>query len=81
MATLAQLQSDLIDAEAALKKLFLGVNEVTVEHADMRVTYRETDVGALQGYIDTLKGKIVAAGGTVDTLQRKAIMLDLPGGC
>jgi hypothetical protein len=81
MATLAQLQSDLVDAEAALKKLLLGINEVTVEHGDMRVTYKETDVGALQGYIDNLKAKIVAAGGTVDTLQRKAIVLDLPGSC
>lgn len=79
MATLVQLQSDLVDAEAALKKLFLGINEVTVEHGDMRVTYKDADAGALQGYIDTLKGKIVAAGGTVDTLQRKGIVLDLPG--
>jgi len=81
MATLAQLQSDLIDAEAALKKLRLGINEVTVEHGDMRVTYQETDGGDLQAYIDNLKAKIVAAGGTVDTLQRKAIVLDLPGSC
>jgi hypothetical protein len=81
MATLAQLQSDLIDAEAALKKLRLGINEVTVEHGDMRVTYKETDGGDLQAYIDNLKAKIVAAGGTVDTLQRKAIVLDLPGSC
>lgn len=81
MATLAQLQSDLVDAEAALKKLLLGINEVTVEHNDMRVTYKETDVGALQGYIDNLKAKIVLAGGAVDTLQRKAIVLDLPGSC
>lgn len=79
MATLAQLQSDLVDAEAALKKLMLGINEVTVEHADMRVTYKETDVGALQSYIDNLKAKIVVAGGTPDTLQRKGIVLDLPG--
>ena len=81
MATLAQLQSDLIDAEAALKKLRLGINEVTVEHGDMRVTYQETDGGDLQAYIDNLKAKIVAAGGTVDTLLRKAIVLDLPGSC
>jgi hypothetical protein len=81
MATLAQLQSDLIDAEAALKKLRLGINEVTVEHGDMRVTYKETDGGDLQAYIDNLKAQVVAAGGTVDTLQRKAIVLDLPGSC
>jgi len=81
MADLAQLQSDLIDAEAALKKLLLGVNEVTVEHADMRVTYTETDVGALQSYIENLKAKIIAVGGTLDSLPRKAIVLDLPGSC
>jgi hypothetical protein len=79
MASLAQLQSDLIDAEAALKKLRLGINEVTVEHGDMRVTYKETGAGDLQAYIDNLKAKILAAGGTLDTLQRKGIVLDLPG--
>jgi hypothetical protein len=81
MADLAQLQSDLIDAEAALKKLLLGVNEVTVEHADMRVTYKEADVGELQSYVESLKAKILAAGGTLDSLPRKAIVLDLPGSC
>jgi hypothetical protein len=79
MADLNQLQSDLVDAEAALKKLRLGINEVTVEHGDMRVTFKETDCGDLQNYIDSLKAKIIVAGGTVDTLQRKAIVLDMPG--
>lgn len=81
MADLAQLQSDLVDAEAALKKLLLGINEVTVEHGDMRTTFSEGDVGALQSYIESLKAKILAAGGTVDTLPRKAIVLDMPGSC
>ena len=81
MADLTQLQSDLVDAEAALKKLRLGINEVTVEHGDMRITFKEADMGALQSYVDSLKAKVVAAGGTVDSLQRKAIVLDLPGSC
>lgn len=79
MATLAQLQSDLVDAEGALKKLLLGVNEVTVEHGDMRTTFNETNIGALQSYIDNLKAKIVLAGGVPGTLPRKGIVLDLPG--
>jgi hypothetical protein len=40
--------------------------------------YTKADQAGLRRYIDDLKAQIVAAGGTVDTLRRRGITVDLP---
>lgn len=77
MAALATLQGWLTDAEAALHQLNIGAQEMQIDHGDMRVAYTKANVGDLRRYIDDLKAQIVTAGGTVDTLRRRGITLDL----
>jgi hypothetical protein len=78
MASLSTLQGWLTDAEAALHQLNIGAQVVEVEHGDMKTTYTKADLSALRAYIGDLKAQIVAAGGTVDTLRRRGIAVDLP---
>jgi hypothetical protein len=78
MANLSTLQGWLTDAEAALHQLNIGAQVVEVEHGDMKTTYTKADLSALRAYIGDLKAQIVAAGGTVDTLRRRGIAVDLP---
>lgn len=77
MADLATLQARLSEAETALHKLNLGAQEMQVDHGDMRVAFTKASVGDLQRYVADLKAQIVAAGGTVDSLRRRGITLDL----
>lgn len=78
MADLATLQSRLTDAEAALHQLNIGVLQVRIEHSDMRIEFTKATISDLRRYIDDLKAQIAAAGGSVDTLRRRGIKLDLP---
>lgn len=78
MASLSTLQGWLTDAEAALHQLNIGAQVVEVEHGDMKTMYTKADLSALRAYIGDLKAQIVAAGGTVDTLRRRGIAVDLP---
>lgn len=78
MADLATLQSRLTDAEAALHQLNIGAQQMQVDHGDMRVVFTKTTIGDLRRYIDDLKAQIAALGGTVDTLRRRGITVDLP---
>jgi hypothetical protein len=79
MADLATLQTRLTEAESAYHKLAMGGAEEDISHGDMRTKYTSATMKDLQSYISTLKSQIVAAGGAVDGLQRRAIDLDLPG--
>lgn len=78
MANLTTLQGWLTEAEAALHQLNIGAQQIQVDHGDMRVVYTKTSVADLRRYIDDLKAQIVNAGGTVDTLRRRGIVVDLP---
>jgi len=77
MADLITLQTWLTDAEVALQALQTGTQEMQIDHADMRVAYTKAEVGQLQSYIDSLRARIAAAGGTVDGLRRRALQVDL----
>jgi hypothetical protein len=77
MADLATLQGWLTEAEFARHKLRTGALGVQIEHADMRVTYTESNVGALDSYIADLRAQVSAAGGTTTGLRRRAIQVDL----
>jgi hypothetical protein len=79
MADLATLQARLVEAESAYHKLAMGGGAEEVEHGDMRTKFTRATMNDLQAYINSLKSQIVAAGGTVDGLQRRAIDMDLPG--
>lgn len=78
MADLATLQSRLTDAEAALHQLNIGAQQIQIDHGDMRTTFTKINVADLRRYVDDLKAQIVNAGGTVDTLRRRGITVDLP---
>lgn len=77
MADLTTLQGRLLEAELALHKLQTGAQEMQIEHGDMRVAYTKADVAALRGYIDDLKSQIIAAGGTVEGLRRRGMVVNL----
>jgi len=77
MADLTTLQIWLTDAEAGLQALQTGTQEMQIDHGDMRVAYTKAEVGQLQSYIDGLRARIAAAGGTVDGLRRRALQVDL----
>lgn len=77
MADLIALNANLADAQAAYHKLATGSLQVQVDHGDMRTTWTQADLGKLKGYIDDLKGQIVGAGGTVDGLLRRSIVVNL----
>jgi peptidoglycan hydrolase CwlO-like protein len=77
MADLATLQSRLDAAETALHNLQIGALEMQVDHADMRVAYTKADIGKLQGYIDSLKTQIAAAGGTITGQRRRGLDVNL----
>lgn len=78
MASLSTLQGWLTEAETALHQLQIGTQTMQIEHGDMKTAYTKATAGELRRYIDDLKAQIVAAGGTVDTLRRRAIKMDLP---
>jgi len=83
MATLAELQARLAEAETAYHALLTGTKEVTVQsgtgNSDMRVTYTETKAADLKSYIDSLKAQIAAreAGGPASGSRRRALEVDL----
>lgn len=78
MATLATLQTWLLEAELAQHKLRTGALEVQIEHGDMRVTYTEQKSADLASYISSLQAQIVVAGGAVTgSIRRAAIEVDL----
>jgi hypothetical protein len=79
MADLATLQTQLLEAQLALHKLAIGSKAEEVQHGDMRTRYVKADMGALEDYIASLKSQISAAGGPVDGLRRRGIVVDLPG--
>lgn len=78
MADLATLQSRLADAETARHNLVIGGQVEDVQHGDMRQRYTKADLPRLDAYISDLRAQIVAAGGSVDGLRRRALVIDLP---
>lgn len=77
MADLTTLQGWLLEAELAQHKLQTGVQEMQIEHGDMRIAYTKADIGKLQGYIESLKSQIYAAGGPVDGQRRRGMVVNL----
>jgi hypothetical protein len=65
MASLAQLQTWLLEAELALHKLATGQTaNVIVDQNGERVEYNKASMSSLRTYIGDLKAQIAQAGGT-----------------
>jgi hypothetical protein len=80
MATLAELQTRKLEAELALHRLMTGIQEVEVEHGDMRTKYSSASINQLRIYIDDLQKQIEALGGASDgRKKRKMLDVSLPG--
>lgn len=62
MATTAQLQIWLDEAEVALHALHMGNQIVQTSGEGRTVIYKPSDIGRLEAYIATLKNKISAYG-------------------
>jgi hypothetical protein len=77
MPTPLQLQTWLEEAYVARHRLSTGVRAVSLQHADRRITYNETNARDLDAYIARLTREINAAAGA--SRKRRIIRLTQTG--
>ena len=78
MATCADLQTRLIEAELALHRLLTGAQTQQVQYGEKRVAYTQASIAELQRYVSTLRSQVAACTGA--PMARRRVIGIIPGG-